>query len=429
MGHPEASKTRKSQLPQAQIPDWLDQLIDEMYARMQEGERPALSFLLEHLLNKIMERERTHYLASPEGRHDQANGFYTRSLHLTLGRLQLKVPRVRYGHTFRPSILPPRWKRVHKDYEELLIAMLANGYSSSQIQRALDSLNLPFSADALEDAKALIRDQLDFYRSQPLKPDWFALFLDAYHARLRTEGGKLQDLTLFVAVGIDLEGHKEVLGFWVLQGRENKAFWGEVLQDLISRGVHRVLLFVTDDFRGLREVIAKLFPYAEHQLCLVHLHRTLKAQLSPSAFKEARIWLKKVRYARDREEGREAFARLVERVAREKPSWARELQAKQEGYLAFLGYPEEVRGHIYTTNLVESLNAGIERMRLELGGYFPSREALEVNLFIQVVNLQDRWWHKPVPAIQARSYELKQLFTLRYELDEEEQAEVTQFLG
>ncbi len=284
MPHPETGKAQKNQNLQA--PEWLDQLVDEMYARMQEGQRPALAFLLEQLL-------------------------------------------------------------------------------------------------------------------------------------------KLQEISLLVAVGIDLEGRKEVLSFWTLQGRESKAFRVEVLQDLITRGVHRVLLFVTDNFRGLREVIAKLFPYAEHQLCLLHLERNLRAQLSTPAFKEARTWLKKVRYARDREEGREAFARLVERVAREQPGMTRELQAKEKGYLAFLGYPEEVRGH----NLVESLNAGIERMRLELGGCFPSREALEVNLFIQIVNLQDRWWRKPVPAVQARSYELKQLFALRYELDEEEEAGITQFLG
>jgi len=83
-----------------------------------------------------------------------------------------------------------------------------------------------------------------------------------------------------------------------------------------------------------------------------------------------------------------------------------------------LGDPSEVRGHIYTTNVVESLNAGIERMRLELGGYFPSRNALKVNLFIRMVKLQDRWWKGPIPTVRARSYELKQLFALRYELDE-----------
>ena len=402
---------------QPQAPDWLDQLVDEIYAKMEDGERPALSFLLERLLDKVMERERQRFLASHEG--EQANGFYHRRLHLTLGKLNLKVPRVRYAKSFRPAILPPRWKRVDKDYEELLIAMLANGYSRAQTERALKTLGLPFSPEALEEAKELIHEKLDFYKTQPLISDWFAIFIDAYWAKLRTAEGKVEEISLFVAVGIDLDGNKEVLGFWVLRGRENKGFWAEVLQDLISRGVHRVLLFITDDFRGLSEVIAKLFPYAEHQLCLLHLERNLRRKLSGGGFKEARDLLRRVRHSRDREEGRAQFAKLCEVVEGERPQMAQELLTKEEAYLAFLGYPQEVRRHIYSTNVVESINAGIEQMRLELGGYFPSQDALEVNLFIQVVNLQDRWWRRAVPNVRAKSYELRQLFALRYELDEE----------
>ena len=141
--------------------------------------------------------------------------------------------------------------------------------------RTLKSLNLPFSPDALEDAKALIRGQLQFYKSQPLSSDWFAIFIDGYWGKLRTEDGKVHDVVLFVAVGIDLEGTKHILGFWVLQGREREAFWVQVLQDLVNRRVHRVLLLFTDDFRGLSEVIRKLFPYAEHQLCHLHLELSL----------------------------------------------------------------------------------------------------------------------------------------------------------
>lgn len=187
------------------------------------------------------------------------------------------------------------------------------------------------------------------------------------------------DLSLFVAVGIDLEGRKEALGLWTLEGRQSKAFWIQVLQDLMARGVYRVLLkmfadrrssFVTDDFRGLGEVMARLFPYAECQLCLLHLERNLRAKLSPQGFQQARDALRRIRHARDKEEGQALFPRLVVGVKAERPGTAREMEGKREHYLAFLGYPSEVRGHIYTTHGVESLNAGIERMRLELGGTF-----------------------------------------------------------
>jgi len=176
-----------------------------------------------------------------------------------------------------------------------------------------------------------------------------------------------------------------------------------VLQDLVSRGVHRVLLFVTDDFRGLGEVIGKLFACAQHRLCLLHLQRNLERGLLWEAMKLAREALFRLRRSRDRAEGGHWLGELAAAVAREKPSLARHIEAKAEGYLAFLDYPEEVRVHIYSTNPVESINAGIDLMRLELGGYFPSLPCLEVNLFIQVVNLQHQWWRTPIPTIRGAS--------------------------
>ena len=159
---------------------------------------------------------------------------------------------------------------------------------------------------------------------------------------MRTEEGKLQEITLFVAVGIDLEGRKEILGFWFWRGKESRAFWAEVFQDLVNRGVKRVLVFVTDDFRGIGDVIAKLFSFADHQLCILHLQRNLRRKLSNGAYREAARLLRKIRDAKDKE-----------------ATWAEKLRAKANKYLAFLGYPDEVRKHIYTTNPVESVNAGI----------------------------------------------------------------------
>lgn len=415
---------RESRKPKEQRErDWLDEMVDEFYTRMETGDRPGIAFLLEELLNRIMERERERFLQSLLGRgeKDYANGFYSRKLHLTLGQLHLKVPRVRFSKSFRPAILPPRWKRIDKDYEELLIAMLANGYSLAQIQRTLKQLDLPFSQEALQDVQNLIQEKLDFYKSQPLKNDWFAIFIDAYWGKLRTESGKVEDIALFVAVGIDLDGNKEILGFWTRKGRENKGFWVEVLQDLIQRGVHRVLLFVTDDFRGVHEVIQNLFPDADHQICLIHLERNLRQTFSGETFRNIRTLLRRVRTSQDVEEGSRWLDQLLQAMeAAGQERKAASLAKKRDQILAFLQYPEEVRRHIYSTNVVESLNAGIEHMRLELGGYFPSLNALEVNLFIQVVNHQDRWWRRAVPTIRSQSYRLHQIFALRYGLDRDE---------
>lgn len=250
--------------------EWLEKIVKNLWETKTKGTKPVLSQLLQSLINTIMLKERELFLKNHS--ENSANGFYNRNLYLSFGNLNLKIPRVRIGHSFRPSILPEPWKRIDKDYEELLIAMLSNGYSKAQIQRTLKNLGLPCSEETLKDALNFIQEKLNFYRKQPLKPDWFAVFIDAFWTKIKNqESGKLQNLCLFVALGIDFKGVKNILGFWSFKGRESKAFWIEVLQDLINRGLKRPLLFVTDDFQGLTDVIKQLFPYAQHQLCLLHL--------------------------------------------------------------------------------------------------------------------------------------------------------------
>jgi putative transposase len=396
--------------------DFIQRMVDEIYENSSQGKKPALSYLMESLLNEIMVRERDKFLQINSS--EQSNGFYPRNLNLTLGELNLKVPRVRSGKgSFRPAILPPRWRRIDKDYEELLIAMLSKGYSQSQIERACKKLQLPFSPDRLQEALELIQDKLDFYKTQPLPSDWLAIFIDAYHASLKDEDRKVHKTVIFVAVGIDLDGTKHILGFWVCRGSENKAFWTEVFQDLIQRGVHKILLMVSDNFRGLPEVVKKLFPFADHQLCLIHMARNLHRQLSKSTVQEAiRLW-RAIQNARDYSEGEAYFEQLVQLIDNEKKEMTKEYRALKTNYLAFLNYPQQIRKYLYTTNAVESINSGIEKMRIDLGGYFPSLRSLEVNLFIPFINLQHRWWRKPVPAIRSRAYEIRQIFALRYELD------------
>ena len=398
---------------------WLEDILKTIQNSVgSQGIKPALSYILQTLINAIMEKERDIFLK--EHPENSANGFYRRKLYLSFDNLDLKVPRVRFGNSFRPAILPERWKRVDKDYEELLIAMLANGYSKAQIQRTLKKLKLPYSQESLDDVIELIKDRLDFFKRQPLKSDWFAVFVDAYWGKLKDpETKNLTDVSIFVALGIDLDGFKHILGYWVLKGRESKSFWLEVFQDLINRGLKRTLILVTDDFRGITDVVSKLFPYAQHQLCLIHLMRNFKARLSKKDYKKVRNILTRIKTATNKEEGESLFMQLCEVVKEKYPNWSKELEKKAQHYLAFLDYPTEVRKHIYSTNPVESINSGLQRMAVEMGNFFPSERALEVNLFIQLANLQDKWLQKPLPAVRGVSYELYQKFVLTYGVDVE----------
>jgi|DewCreStandDraft_1066081.scaffolds.fasta_scaffold00639_17 transposase-like protein len=222
---------------------------------------------------------------------------------------------------------------------------------------------MPLSREAPEDAQALIREQPERCKDAAPAPDRLAIGTCACRAKLRGEGGKMEEISLFVALGAGLSGTKQVLGLWALKGGEQ----GRMMPGAagpVGRGVDRVLPFVTDDCRGLGEVIGKPFACAQHRLCLLHRQRHLERGLSREAMKEAREALFRLRRSRDREEGGHWLGELAAVVAREKPALARHIEAKAEGYLSLLDYPEEVRVHIYSTNSVEGRGAAIGLMRL-----------------------------------------------------------------
>ena len=383
---------------------------DEIFGRMQKGDNVSFGTLLEDIVNAVMERERGYFLQSTE---DYANGFYTRKLQMAIGKLSLKVPRVRHSKGWRPALLPKRWGRVYSDYGNILTALMVNGYSQRQMKDALGELNLPYSQEKIDDILAIVSERLDDYRKMPLPPELFAVFIDAYHARLR-DGDKMKEVAIFTAIGVDFDGHKFILGYWVKEGGENRQHWIDVLQNLISRGATKVLVFVTDDFSGLKEVLAKLYPYSDHQLCCIHLKRNLKKNLSKKLYADVKERLFLFFNAHDREEGEKQFGAIADAVAAENKELAERLRGRKENYTAFLKYPNDVRKNIYTTNAVESVNAGLECMRYDLGGYFPSRRSLDFNYYIQIEHRNEAWLRKPVPTVSSNTYELRQMYELRF---------------
>lgn len=402
-------KSRNGVTPEAVIQN----LISSLDKFASEGIRPSLTYLIQELLNYFMLKERQFY---NEANSSICNGFYQRNLSLSFGNLKLNIPRVRFGNNFRSCLLPQRWKRYDKDYEEFLLALLSNGYTKAKIQEICKSLGIAYSEVAMQSIEELISQQLQYFKTRTLPHELFAVFIDAYNTDIMEEG-KLKKLAIFTAVGIDLKGYKHILGYWIKQGSENLGFWTEVFQDLINRGLSKVVVFVTDNFSGLNKIIRKLFPVSDHQLCFLHFYRNLKGKLTLKSTKQIYTLWKKIKEAESYDEGLNYFNELVEFVRTYNPEYAQQIERQKENYLAFLKYPEEIRRHIYTTNIVESINSGIELMRREHGGYFHSYKMLETNLFIQLSNLHDEWMEKPNSKLAGASYELKQNFILKFELE------------
>lgn len=410
----DSKKSKKDKLD-PEMMDLINKAADSYIERMKQGEKIGLSTIVAEVMSAVMKREREIFL---EHVPDEANGFYDRYLQLSIGKLGLKVPRVRFAKEFRPALLPPKWRRVDKDYENLLIAMLTNGYSQSQIERALHALNLPYSQERLEEMADMVHEKFEVYKTSSLPEEVFAVMIDAYHASMKSDG-KMKDIAIFTAIGISLDGQKSILGFWIVEGKESRAFWADVFQDMIARGLKRVAIFVTDDFPGVREMIRKLFPFSDHQLCFLHMQRNIRRELPRKVYAEVKPHLYHAKESHTREEGLKHFNDACDIIEKNLgKEYASRLRDRADNYLAFLAYPEEVRKFVYTTNAVESINAGLDFMRRELGGYFPSKQSLEVNYFVQIVNMNDSWMKAANPLIRSRSYELKQIMTMKFELNE-----------
>ena len=377
----------------------------------------ALSFIAQELLNLLMLKQRELFLKQQKEQNtkNKANGFYERELACLFGLLNLNVPRDREA-LFRSSILPDKWKKTDSKFDEFLLNLVFNSYSPNQIKSLLHKINLPYSPEEIDKLKKHLYQKALELKNKDLPQDIFALFIDAYHCQIKDEKvQRVRNATIYTVIGIDLEGNKDLFGYYCLWGHENKGDWLQIFNDLINRGLKRVMIIVSDDFPGLDEAIKTLFPRTDHQLCYVHLQRNLFKNMAKKDAQEFNKFLKSLRYCNSFEEALEKFKEACEKLLKKYPRYMRYLLGKAENYLAFLRYPEGVRKHIYTTNIVENFHSKLEVARTRSGGYFQSMKTAEVSIYVVYENMKDRRWKKPLPGVRSCSYELKQMFHLKFQ--------------
>jgi|YelNatPaOPRAMG01_1025707.scaffolds.fasta_scaffold103539_1 putative transposase len=377
---------------------------------LKSQEKVAMHRLLEELLEGIMKGEREVFLENSTS--NKGNGYYPRSLAAGSFKLHLNVPRDRNGN-FRPAILPEPYRRVDESYVDLLMSLVINGYSESQLVMSLKELGLPYSEEELNKIKGQLLERLNDLKQKELPENAFAVFIDGYHTEIK-DNHKVRKACVYTVLGIDLEGRKEVYGYYTFFGNENRADWLKVLNDLIERGLKRIMVIISDDFPGLMEAVKALYPLTEHQLCYVHLQRNVRRNMGKEDASSFNKELENIKSARDEQEGKERFERLCYQYKPKYPTFIKSIIPKIDNYLCFLKYPEEIRRYVYTTNSVESLHSRIEQIRLRLGGYFQSVNILEINLMLQIDRLKQRKWRQPIPILKAKAYELLQIFNTKF---------------
>jgi putative transposase len=387
----------------------LDKVLDEI---SKIDSREGIKTIAALLLNELMKKEREIYLR--ESIDNKANGYYERQLACFLGNLGISVPRDRKSE-FRPAILPSEWQKADESFQEFILNLVLQSYSPNKIKALLQSMNLPYSAEQIEEIKEDLYNKAKEIRTRELPSDMFALFIDAYHTQIKDEEvNRIKKSVIYNIVGIDMEGRKSLVSYYIYFGSESKEDWLQILNDLIKRGLKRVMVIVSDDFPGLTQAIGNLFPQTDHQLCFLHMQRNIKKNMSKQDAKQFYEELSLIKKINDYEKAIVKFEDLCKSYEKKYPSYIKGLLNKKDNYFNYKKYPEQVREYIYTTNVVENINSRIELIRANTGGYFQSIKTAEVAIYVTVSRIKKNKWKEPLPLVKSALYELKQIFVKKF---------------
>lgn len=369
---------------------------------------------LSSVLNAALQKERQFHLQ--EHPQDRANGYAPKRT-LTVGTTSVELERPRTRQDFYPTVLPKYQRHLPEAYQQLLSNILLGARSFSAARRTLQALGLGYSAEQVEQLLEELHQEAKGFFCRPLAPDWLCVFIDAKLIDLKDEHNQVKQAVHFLALGIGLDGKKEVLSATAFWGNEVLEAWRKALIDLKNRGLVRVLLLVTDDFSGLAPLIKGLFPNSDHQLCTVHLLRNAQRHLSLqdySLFKET--W-REIQAASGFESAQAKFRALLDHLRPDNRAWVEHLEKRTANYLTFIKYPTPIHPQLRSTNLPEGLNNQIENLRRNAGGHFHSQREALIKMKLLTKELYDNKWARPNPVLLAHLGTLNQIFRQHFEAE------------
>ena len=362
-----------------------DELIDELLAgaRTQEeivGPGGVLAQLTKRLVERAMDAELTEHLgyerggAPPGGAGNARNGSTPKTLRTDHGPVRIETPRDRQG-SFKPQILPKRTTRF-AGFDDKIIALYARGMSVRDIQAYLGELyGVEVGRDLISRVTDAVLEDVRAWQQRPLEDVYPVVFLDCLVIKVR-EGGTVQRKACYLALGVTLEGDRDVLGMW-FQETEGAKFWMQVLNELKQRGVRDVLIACVDGLKGFPEAIEAVFPDTWVQTCIVHMIRHSLRYVPRRELAQVAADLRPIYTALDANAAREALDQFDERWGERFPPITKSWNDAWEQVIPFLSFPPEVRRVIYTTNAIEALNRQL-RKAIKTKGPFPNCECVGV---------------------------------------------------
>lgn len=375
-----------------------DDLIDELlkgYEKPEDiiGESGLLKQLTKAILERALESELTHKLGytknSPEGNNsgNSRNGKGSKTVKTDHGELTINTPRDRNSQ-FEPQIIKKGQRRFN-GFDDKILSMYARGMTTRDIQGHLqDIYGVDVSADLVSTVTDGILEEVKEWQNRPLEALYTIVYFDAVRLKVRDEG-QVINKAAYLAIGVGMDGLKEVLGIW-LEKTEGAKFWLKVITELQNRGVRDILIACVDGIKGFSEALESVYPKTEVQLCIVHMVRNSLRFVSYKHRKQLAAALKEIYRSPTVEQAEDALLELEKDWDERYPMVSKSWRTNWSRITPFFAYPPEIRKVIYTTNAIESLNSSLRKVTRNRNS-FPNDEAAIKLLFMALKNIAKKW--------------------------------------
>lgn len=372
--------------------------LDELFSRIDAGSLATdgdgfLQALIKATLERGLQAELTGHLGYEKGSGQAAehansrNGTTPKTVQSVAGPIGLDVPRDRDG-SFEPVLVPKGARRIGS-LDSMIISLYAGGMTIRDIQHHLaTTIGTELSPETISKITDGVLEEVTMWRERPLEEFYPVIFLDAIRLKIRTDA-RVITRSAYIAVGVDMDGTKHVLGIWV-QDNEGASFWASVCAELANRGIQDVLIVCCDGLKGFPEAIEATWPDSMVQTCVVHLIRAANRFVGYQDRKRVSAALKPIYTAINADAALaalEAFA--ASELGKKYPQTVATFEAAWEQFIPFLAFPPMLRKVIYTTNSIESLNYQLRKVT-KARGHFPSTDAAVKLLWLAIMNIEDK---------------------------------------
>jgi putative transposase len=373
-------------------------LLDTLLSNYQKpedliGENGLLKQLTKALVERALEAEMTEHLGhakhepvtNPSG--NARNGKSRKNLKGDFGELPIEIPRDRHG-SFESQIIAKHQTRW-AGFDDKIISLYARGMTVREIQSHLEELyGAEVSPSLISSITDAVADEVKAWQSRPLEPVYPIVYLDCIHVKVR-DTGAVRVKAVYLALGINLDGEKEVLGLWIAQ-TEGAKFWLQVVTELKNRGVQDIFIACVDGLKGFPEAIETVYPKTAVQLCIVHWVRNSLNYVGWKMRKQIAADLKRIYQSATVAEAEQQLAEFEAQWNGDYPSIAQIWRRNWSRVIPFFDYPPEIRRIIYTTNAIESVNMSLRKITKNRGS-FPNDEALSKLFYLALMNISKKW--------------------------------------